>query len=87
MDQENSDDGREGDTSEIKENGMDVDGDDQAEASNNNHEGLQESLSDAESDDGENPEDVAMVPLADILNAKYGTANVRRTFYLYMVTD
>jgi N-lysine methyltransferase SETD6 len=29
-----------------------------------------------ESEDGDNPEDVAMVPLADILNARYGSANV-----------
>ena len=32
---------------------------------------------DAESDDDDDPANVAMVPMADMLNARYGCANVR----------
>ena len=36
----------------------------------------EETLSEDGSEDGEDPEDVAMVPMADILNARYGCSNV-----------
>jgi SET domain-containing protein 6 len=54
---------------------MDVDGED-AQLDGNEREPDDETLSDEDSEDGVNPEDIAMVPMADILNARYGCANV-----------
>jgi SET domain-containing protein 6 len=36
-----------------------------------------ENEDDGDSDDGDNPANVAMVPMADMLNARYGCDNVR----------
>lgn len=50
---------------------MDVDG--EAEGDGSNEPGME----DNEDEDEEDPSDVAMVPMADMLNARYGSENVR----------
>lgn len=76
IDQESSDGEDEGKS--YKDDGMDVVEEDLAANPDASLEAVEEAVNDDDddSDESENPEDVGMVPLADILNAKYGSANV-----------
>lgn len=50
---------------------------DETSPNSSNNNGSDEIVDDEDSDGDDDPVDVAMVPLADMLNARYGCENVR----------
>jgi hypothetical protein len=67
----------------MKATGMDVDEDASINSLANEVEAPATADPDEDSDDedGDNPADVALVPIADMLNARHGCGNVSRTWF------
>ena len=73
--EEGGDEGEDDPEENADQSGMEVDSD---HAETNEEEATGELEETDDDDDAEDQSDVAMVPMADMLNARYGSENVRR---------